>query len=277
MVDTLNDTVTVVSESELRGMLEHGNVINGVCLQGGMLSYYDWRKANLLKSSALITGLDVVDGKLMAVGEDYPYSTIDLNMYGEPCSSFYIKKGGLVIHPIKSALMQFNIYADCRYTIDLSGLTPLYAIPYIGAIRRGMSISDLSDLISTISHLMTSYTGVGRDLCIMYGILSDLIGKNVLTLGVSIDSVYCFIHTYLSDLYNECIKATDLTSFIETFHREGYSGTSIPSNLSHIVETFYTPYPYMRLYLRYLRNAIKAYGYTKELNALATNFIKLVK
>ena len=35
VVDTLNDTVTVVSESELRGMLEHGNVINGVRLQGG--------------------------------------------------------------------------------------------------------------------------------------------------------------------------------------------------------------------------------------------------
>ena len=280
VVDTLNDTVTVVSESELRGMLEHGNVINGVRLQGGMLSYYDWRKANLLKSSALISGLGISnDGRLREITESYPYDIIDLNMYGEPDSSFYIKKGGLVIMPIKSALLQFDIYAstDCMYVIDLSGLSYLYAMPYVNAVARGRALVDIEDIIQIRRRLRTSYSGVADDLCCIYGVITGMASSLDILLKRSIESSYCFTHTYLSDLYYELIKVTDLVSLYKVVHTD-FGGASVnSSNLPYLSEILELSHPSISLYFRYLRNAIKTYGYTAEFKDIITNFSKLVK
>lgn len=276
VVDTLNDTVTVVSESELRGMLEHGNVINGVCLQGGMLSYYDWRKANLLKSSALISGLGVSnDGRLREITESYPYDTIDLNMYGEPSSALYIKKDGLVIMPIKSALLQFDIYAstNCRYVIDLSGLSYLYAMPYVNAVARGRALVDIEDIIQICRRLRTSYSGVANDLCCIYGAITGMAGS----LDRSIESSYCFTHTYLSDLYYELIKVTDLVSLAKVLHDNFGCATINSSNLPYVSELLELSHPDVSLYFRYLRNAIKTYDYTSKFKDIITNFSKLVK
>lgn len=280
VVDTLNDTVTVVSELELRGMLEHGKVINGVHLQGGMLSYYDWRKANLLKSSALISGLGVSnDGRLREITESYPYDIIDLNMYGEPDSSFYIKKGGLVIMPIKSALLQFDIYAstNCMYVIDLSGLSYLYAMPYVNAVARGMALVDIEDIIQIRRRLRTSYSGVADDLCCIYGVITGMAGSLDILLKRSIESSYCFTHTYLSDLYYELIKATDLVSLSNVIHIDFGGAVVNSSNLPYLSEILELSHPSISLYFRYLRNAIKTYGYTAEFKDIITNFSKLVK
>ena len=280
VVDTLSDSTTPVSELELRGMLEHGNVINGVRLQGGMLSYYDWRKANLLKSSVLISGLGISnDGRLREITESYPYDIIDLNMYGEPDSSFYIKKGGLVIMPIKSALLQFDIYAstDCMYVIDLSGLSYLYAMPYVNAVARGRALVNIEDIIQICRRLRTSYSGVANDLCCIYGVITGMAGSLDILLKRSIESSYCFTHTYLSDLYYELIKATDLVSLAKVLHDNFGCATINSSNLPYVSGLLELSHPSISLYFRYLRNAIKAYGYTAEFKDIITNFRKLVK
>ena len=49
------------------------------------------------------------------------------------------------------------------------------------------------------------------------------------------------------------------------------------SNLPYLSEILELSHPSVSLYFRYLRNAIKTYGYTAEFKDIITNFSKLVK
>ena len=265
LIDTSEGTEIKVTEPDLVKVLQTGQLVHGVSLSNSGLSYYDWRKANLLKFNALHNALIInEDGQLAGIRQNYPNETIDLNMFGEPATTLAVYKYGLVILPIKSPLLQFGISGLDSYAVDISGLNYLYAMPYVMAILRHRTVNYVSVNLELKKHLWAD-SGAIEDLHVIYSVIRGVILKAHGTLKELTDSKYSFVHTYLSDLYAEYIRNVDFSKLecvrpISDTSDKGYK--DYLGNLAPIL-SFYFPY---------LLNAINVYGCRPELTSIVDDF-----